>query len=77
MDSALHWTQYATVPQGINPVIMALSPTGGQDLFMNVPMKRSSETTTTSPHYLIGFYADTPGRHMLSFVLADQRAIRW
>jgi len=68
------WTQYASVPQGSILSLLASSPTGGEGaLYETYPDGK----VTRSDYYfyptsLIGFYADTPGRHMLYFVLAGQ-----
>jgi len=68
------WTQYANVPQGSTLSLLALSPTGGQgSLYETYPDgKVIRNDYYFYPTSLIGFYADTPGRHMLSFVLAGQ-----
>lgn len=69
--SAKDWSQYASVPLGANVSLLAISPTEGSGTFNLV----DSDGKTFSYSYFIynnsqlTFYADSPGRHILSFVI--------
>jgi hypothetical protein len=74
IQGSASWTQYAKVPQGSILSLLAISPTGGEgSLFETYPDGKVSRSDFYFyPTSLMGFYADTPGRHVLSFVLAGQ-----
>jgi hypothetical protein len=65
------WSQYAVVPVGANVSLLAISPTGGSGVLNFV----DSNGQTYSYNYFfypvsqLNFYADTPGRHTISFVV--------
>ena len=68
------WTQYATVPQGSNVQLLALSPNGGEGYISEIDPtgKINNYNYYFYPNSLLNFYADTPGRHVLSFIVAGQ-----
>jgi len=70
------WTQYAKVPQGAIVPLGALSPSGGEGFISEInPSGRVDKYEFYfSPRSLLQFYADTPGRHVLTFVLAGREA---
>jgi hypothetical protein len=74
IQGSTSWTQYAKVPQGSVMSLLALPSTGGEgSLYETYPDGK----VTRSDYYFypvshIGFYADTPGRHVLNFFLAGQ-----
>ena len=74
IQGSTSWTQYAKVPQGSALSLLALSPTGGEGaLYETYPDGKVTRSDFYFfPNSLIGFYADAPGRHVLSFVLAGQ-----
>jgi hypothetical protein len=68
------WTQYVAVPQGSSIQLLALSPNGGEGFITEIDPngKINNYNFYFYPASLLSFYADTPGRHTLSFVLAGQ-----
>jgi hypothetical protein len=74
IQGSTSWTQYAQVPQGSTLSLLALSPTGGEgSLYETYPDGKVIRSDFYFyPTSNIGFYADTPGRHVLSFILAGQ-----
>jgi hypothetical protein len=74
IQGSTSWTQYAKVPQGSILSLLAISPKGGEGyLYETYPDGKVSRSDFYFyPTSRIGFYADTPGRHVLSFVLAGQ-----
>jgi hypothetical protein len=74
IQGSTSWTQYAKVPQGSVMSLLALLPTGGEgSLYETYPDGKVIRTDYYFyPVSRIRFYADTPGRHVLSFVLAGQ-----
>jgi hypothetical protein len=74
IQGSTSWTQYAKVPQGSVMSLLALSPTKGEgSLYETYPDGKVIRSNYYFyPVSRIGFYADTPGRHVLSFVLAGQ-----
>jgi len=74
IKGATDWTQYAVVPQGATVSLYAISPTGGSGslAFMNSDGQTYSHNYIFYPNSLLTFYADTIGRHMLSFDVNGQ-----
>jgi hypothetical protein len=68
------WAQYVTVPQGSSVPLLASSPRGGEGYISEIDPngKMTNYPFYFYPNSLLQFYADTPGRHVLSFVLAGQ-----
>ena len=70
IKGATDWSQYATVPLGATVSLIAISPTEGSGTLNLV----DSDGKTYSYNYYfytnsqLTFYADSPGRHTLSFV---------
>lgn len=66
------WTQYATVPQGASVSLIAISTTGGSGYLSEM---HPDGTMSSSNLYFypgssnMNFYADSIGRHVLSFVI--------
>ena len=65
------WSQYAVVPQGTMVSLLAISPNEGSG---NVILVDSSGQNYTYIYFIyptsqLGFYADAPGRHTLSFIV--------
>lgn len=74
IQGATDWSQYAAVPQGATVSLMAVSPAGGSGYLNEM---RPDGTTYNSnfyffPYSMFTFYADTIGRHVLSFVINGQ-----
>lgn len=74
IQSATSWAQYAAVPQGATISLLAVSPTGGSGYLNEI---RPDGTTYNSnfyfyPYSLMTLYADTIGRHVLSFGINGQ-----
>jgi hypothetical protein len=74
IQGATDWSQYAAVPQGATVSLMAVSPTGGNGYLNEI---RPDGTTYNSnfyfyPYSMFTFYADTIGRHVLSFGINGQ-----
>jgi len=71
IQGATDWSQYAAVPQGTMVPLLAISPSGGSGNFILVDS--SGQINTYSyffyPTSQLGFYADAPGRHTLSFIV--------
>jgi hypothetical protein len=68
------WTQYAAVPQKASVPLLALSAQGGEGYVSEIdPVgKMNSYDFYFYSVSLLGFYADKPGRYVLSFVLAGR-----
>jgi hypothetical protein len=71
---ATDWTQYAVVPLDSTLTLLAVSPSGGSGYLNEI---RPDGTTYNSnfyfyPYSLLTFYADTVGRHILSFGINGQ-----
>ncbi|VVB71487.1 Uncharacterised protein [uncultured archaeon] len=68
------WTQYAAVPQGSTLSLIAITPTGGSGSldFVNSDGKEYSHDYFFYPNSLLTVYADTIGRHVLSFDINGQ-----
>ncbi len=64
-----NWTQYAVVPQGSTVPLIAVSPMGGNGYlnFADSDGQRYRYNYFFYPYSQLTFYADIPGRHMLSF----------
>ena len=71
IKGATAWTQYAVVPQGATVSLFAISPTGGSGslTFVDSDGQTYSHNYIFYPNSLSTFYADTIGRHMLSFAI--------
>jgi hypothetical protein len=71
---ATAWTQYAVVPQGATVSLFAISPTGGSGslTFVDSDGQTYSHNYFFYPNSLLTFYADTIGRHTLSFAINGQ-----
>jgi len=69
-----NWTQYAEVPQGAVVPLLAISPNGGNGHLKE--MRDNGQMNNYDyffyPYSQLTWYADTPGRHRLSFVVGDQ-----
>lgn len=65
------WSQYASVPVGSNVLLLAISPAGGSGLlnFVDSNGQTYSYNYFFYPNSLLTFYADSPGRHTISFVI--------
>lgn len=72
IKGATAWSQYAVVPIGSNVPLLAISSTGGGSGLLNI-MDSNGQTYSYNyffyPNSELSFYADTPGRHTLSFVI--------
>ena len=68
------WTQYAVVPQGAIVSLFAISPTGGSGLlaFEDSDGQTYSHNYLFYPSSIFTFYADTIGRHIISFTINGQ-----
>ncbi len=72
IQGATSWAQYATVPQGASISLIAISSTGGSGYLNEI---HPDGTMYNSNFYFypgssrMNFYADTIGRHILSFVI--------
>lgn len=68
------WTQYAVAPQGATMSLMAVSSTGGSGYLTEMRPDGTMYNTNFYfyPYGLLTFYADTIGRHVLSFVINGQ-----
>ena len=71
IKGATAWTQYAVVPQGATVSLFAISPTGGSGAFTFVDSAGQSYSNNYVfyPNSLLTFYANTIGRHTLSFAI--------
>jgi hypothetical protein len=71
IKGAQDWSQYATVPMGAIVSLLAISPTGGSGTlnFVDADGQTYSYNYFFYPNSLFTFYADKPGRHMISFVI--------
>lgn len=70
IQGSTNWTQYAAVPQGATVSLIAASTTGGSG-YLNF-IDSDGQTYRDSyyffiPYSKLTFYADNPGRHVLSF----------
>jgi hypothetical protein len=70
IQGSTNWTQYAAVPQGATVTLIAASPIGGSG-YLNF-IDSDGQTYRDGyyffvPYSKMTFYADKPGRHMLSF----------
>ncbi len=74
IKGATDWTQYAVVPQGATVSLFAISPTGGSGslTFVDSDGQTYSHNYIFYPNSLLTFYADTIGRHTLSFAINGQ-----
>jgi hypothetical protein len=74
IKGATAWTQYAAVPQGATLSLYAISPTEGSGAltFVNSDGQTYSHNYIFYPNSLLTFYADTIGRHILSFAVNGQ-----
>lgn len=70
------WTDYAKVPEDSFLDLVAIAPSGGNaylyEVYPNGEMKVS--TITLFPYSRIKFYADTPGKHTLYFVMNNAQS---
>ena len=68
------WTQYAVIPLGSAVSLYAISPMGGTGPLNFVDSNGQSYSHNYSfyPDSMFTFYADTAGRHILSFALNGQ-----
>jgi hypothetical protein len=66
------WSQYAVVPVGANVSLLAISPKGGSGI-LNLAYANGQAYSYNYFFYpnssRLTFYADTPGRHTMSFVV--------
>jgi hypothetical protein len=71
IQGAADWSQYAVVPQGTMVPLLAISPNGGSGNFILVDSSVQNNTYSYFfyPTSQLGFYADAPGRHTLSFIV--------
>jgi hypothetical protein len=71
---ATDWAQYAAVPQGALLYLLAVSPTGGSGNLNEVRPDGSAYNSNFYffPYSAFTFYADTAGRHVLSFGIGGQ-----
>lgn len=74
IQGATDWAQYAVIPQGATASLLTVSPTGGSGYINEI---RPDGTMYRSnfyfyPYSTLSFYADTIGRHVLSFGLNGQ-----
>lgn len=69
IQGATSWTQYAVVPQGASVPLLAISSSGGNGYLSEV--SPSGQTYSYNyffyPYSHLSFYADSIGRHILSF----------
>ena len=74
IQGATDWTQYAVVPQGAATSILAVSSTGGNGYLNEIRPDGTVYNTNFYfyPYSLFTFYADTIGRHVLSFGINGQ-----
>lgn len=65
------WTDYAKVPQDSSLDLIAIAPAGGYAYLYEVYPNGQTRTSpiTIFPYSRISFYADTPGKHTLYFVI--------
>ncbi|MDD1752023.1 MAG: hypothetical protein LUQ38_02900 [Methanotrichaceae archaeon] len=65
------WTQYAEVPQGAVVPLLAISPKGGSGYISETHPNGQTYTYNYFfyPASQLTFYADTPGRHTLTFTI--------
>ncbi len=65
------WSQYAVVPQGAMVPLLAISPKGGNSDFVlyDASGQKYDYNYFLYPMSQLGFYADAPGRHTLSFIV--------
>ncbi len=73
IQGAKDWSQYAVVPQGTMVSLLATSSNGGNG---NLILVDSSGQNYTYSYFFypasqLGFYADVPGRHKLSFITGE------
>jgi len=63
------WTQYAAVPVGANVSLLAISPNGGSGILSLVDASGQAYSYNYFfyPNSQLTFYADAPGRHMLTY----------
>jgi hypothetical protein len=70
------WTDYAKVPEDSFLDLVAIAPSGGNaylyEVYPNGEIKVS--TITLFPYSRIKFYADTPGKHTLYFVMNNAQS---
>ncbi|MDD1757943.1 MAG: hypothetical protein LUQ22_04340 [Methanotrichaceae archaeon] len=68
------WTQYATVPLGASLSLLAISPTAGSGYIHELDPngKTNNYNYYFYPTSSLGFYADSPGRHAVNFVIGDK-----
>jgi hypothetical protein len=71
IKGATAWTQYAIVPMGAIVSLLAISPSGGSGTlnFVDADGQTYSYNYFFYPNSLFTFYADKPGRHLISFVI--------
>lgn len=69
-----NWTKYTTVPQGSQLSLIAIaSKEGSGYLYEKYPDGKTEEDEYYFfPYSQLSFYADTVGRHVLSFLIDDQ-----
>jgi hypothetical protein len=68
IQGARDWSQYAVVPQGSMVSLLATTPNGGSGNLILVDASGQNYSYFFYPVSQLGFYADVPGRHALSFV---------
>jgi len=71
IQGATDLSQYAAVPQGTMVSLLAISPNEGSGNFILVDSSGQNNTFSYFfyPTSQLGFYADAPGRHALSFIV--------
>jgi len=68
IQGATDWSQYAVVPQGSMVSLLATTPNGGSGNLILVDASGRNYSYFFYPVSQLGFYADVPGRHVLSFI---------
>ncbi len=74
IQGATDWAQYAAIPQGASVSLLAVSPTGGNGYLNEIRPDGSMYNSNFYffPYSMFTFYADTIGRHVLSFGINGQ-----
>lgn len=73
IQGSTNWTQYAAVPRGAIVTLIAASSTGGSGYlnFIDSDGQTYRDSYYFFPYSKLTFYADKPGRHILSFNIGD------
>ncbi len=71
IQGSTSWTQSVVVPQGATVNLLAITPTAGSGYsnFMDADGQTYTYNYYFYPYSLMTFYADKPGRHIISFVV--------